>query len=151
MTTPARSRSAEDSDESCRSPSGADKIGLWQHFVRTAGEDKNKMITISMGLLTLSAGMLGSVLTNAVAPENRFVLSALGVLVSLFALYIVWLYSAHEKWNRRKAENLVEQEPALKALLPPGDRPKGGAWVFGFFLVLTLCSLIAHIIVGRWA
>jgi hypothetical protein len=126
--------------------STAETIQLWQHFVRTAGEDKNRMIGMTTWLLGLSASIVGYVATHADTPHINLALSRVGMAVSVFALYIVWLYWAHEQWNRGKAEALVGRDSVLGAILPAKDRPRGGAWVFGLFLLLALSSLIIHVV-----
>jgi hypothetical protein len=106
------------------------------------------MINTVSWLLGLSGSIIVAMSTLTVAPKKAEVLSFSGMAVSVFALYIVWVYDSHEKWNRRKADRVVESEPELKELLPSGDRPKGGAGVFGHFGVLSVLSLLVQIIVA---
>jgi hypothetical protein len=146
VTPTTQPPSAGDSEGQRLNASTGDALQLWQHFVSTAGEDKNRMITITSWLLGLSASIIGLVLTQNLDSDNERVLSAFGIVVSVFAVYIVLLYGSHERWNRTKADTLAATHPTLAAILRPGEQPRGGAWVFGFFLGLALLSLIAHVI-----
>jgi hypothetical protein len=148
MATRTESRDPGDRHGETSILSTAETLQLWQHFVSTAGDDKNRMITLTIWLVGLSASIVGYVTTQSVDASTKIGLGRLGIVVSVLAVYVVGLYWLHERWNRRKAETLLAKVAVLKELLPSNDRPLGGVWVFGLFLALALGSLILHI---KWA
>jgi hypothetical protein len=154
MTTPKSSDTA-DIGTHHHSLSTGEKIQLWEHFVTTGGADKDRMVTIVTWLLAFSAALFGYIATEIVGsdgirltdPLKATTLAGLGILVSLFAVYITWAYHVHARWNWAKADEFA----AEAAILQQEDGPKAREDVFWVFYALVGFSLIVHGAVLVWS
>jgi hypothetical protein len=155
LMTPSIPPANTDPDTNLYRLSNAERIQLWQHFVSTGGTDKEKMITITIWLLAFSATLLGYIATAAVDFEKRCLsvppkagtAAVLGLLVSVFAWYIVWAYRSHATWNWNKANTYAPAGFGLKN--PPPRRTQAG--VFRVFRGLIIISFLFHMLVLGWS
>lgn len=154
----------------------SDYIELWKHYAAFGGEDKNRMVTIASFLLGVSAAVLGVIVSLPMEnnewitfqqPRQAVMISALGIIISGIAAYIVLLYAGYSNQNWRKAD-AIASDRGWSDLMPPPSQDTDGlpplvrvseklarpcdpksniAPVFSIFSALSILFLLVHLIV----
>ncbi len=82
-------------------------MGVWQHFAKIGGHDKDRMVTILMFLSPILLGTIGFAYTTK-DPDQQQVAATVGFFSSLIAAAVVLMYAGYANRNWEVADEIAE-------------------------------------------